>query len=217
MILHAEKMYISLRVTIMTLEKKGVFSLFILGLSFSSILSCTIESSGISVKTYREPVAVIETAEQQRQDMMQAIQRMNQVTENSVFTEKTGVPEYIVSAGDVIAVIYWTPSRDEGFKQNTYTTTVRPDGKISFIFGDDIVVGGRTCQEIDDNLTELARKYMRDPRFEVIVKEYKSKSASLFGQINILQQGTSGPGKYPLLGKTRVLDLIVTAGGVISG
>jgi len=201
----------------MTFEKKGVFSLFILGLSFSCILSCTVESPGISVKTYREPAAVIQAADKQQKEMMLAIQRMNQVTENSVFTEKKGVPEYIVGAGDIISVIYWTPSRDEGFKQNTYTTTVRPDGKISFIFGDDIVVGGRTCQEIDDNLTELARKYMRDPRFEVIVKEYKSKSASLFGQINILQQGTSGPGKYPLVGKTRVLDLIVTAGGVISG
>ncbi len=109
------------------------------------------------------------------------------------------------------------PSRDEGFKQNTYTTTVRPDGKISFIFGDDIIVGGRTAREIDDILTGLAKKYMRDPRIEVVVKEYKSKSASLFGQINILQQGTSGPGRYPLHGKTRVLDLIVTAGGVISG
>lgn len=205
------------RVTTMTFRKRDVLFLFILNAAFFCIASCTIESPGISVKTYREPAAVIEAADKQQQEMMQAIQRMNQVTENTVFTEKKGVPEYIVGPGDVISVIYWTPSRDEGFKQNTYTTTVRPDGKISFIFGDDIVVGGHTCGEIDDRLTELTRKYMRDPRIEIIVKEYKSKSASLFGQINILQQGTSGPGKYPLYGKTRVLDLIVTAGGVISG
>ncbi|MHB9099411.1 MAG: polysaccharide biosynthesis/export family protein [Syntrophales bacterium] len=146
---------------------------------------------------------------------------MNQVTENTVFTEKAGVPEYIVGPGDVLSIIYWTPSRDEGFKQNTYTTTVRPDGKISFIFGDDIIVGGRTAREIDDTLTELAQKYMRDPRIEVVVKEYKSKSVLLSGQINIVQFqqgiGISGPGKYPLYGKTRVLDIIVSAGGVITG
>jgi polysaccharide export outer membrane protein len=203
--------------TTMTSRTWRLLSLRILVISFFFIQSCTIEAPGISVKTYREPTVVIEATEKQQKEMTQAIQRMNQVTENTVFTEKTGVPEYIVDPGDVISIIYWTPSRDEGFKQNTYTTTVRPDGKISFIFGDDIIVGGRTAREIDDTLTALAQKYMRDPRIEVVVKEYKSKSAALFGQINILQQGTSGPGKYPLYGKTRVLDLIVGAGGVISG
>ena len=199
----------------MSFGKRNRLSILIV--SSLCIASCTVESPGIPVKTYREPAVVIEAAEKQQREMTQAIQRMNQVTENTVFTEKTGVSEYIVDPGDLLSIIYWTPSRDEGFKQNTYTTMVRPDGKISFIFGDDIIVGGRTLQEIDDILTGLTKKYMRDPRIEVVVKEYKSKSAALFGQINILQQGTSGPGRYPLYGKTRVLDLIVTAGGVISG
>ena len=175
------------------------------------------EAPGIPVKTYREPPAVIKAMEKQQQEILQAIQKMNQVTENSVFTERAGVPEYVVGPGDVISILYWTPSREEGFKETTYTTIVRPDGNISFIFGDDIFVGGRTAREIDDILTKSAEKYMRHPRIEVIVKEYKSKSVLLSGQINVLQQGTSGPGKYPLLGKTRVLDVIVTAGGVITG
>ena len=201
----------------MTFRKRDVLFLSILNVSFFCIASCTIEAPGISVKTYREPAVVMDAAEKEQQEMTEAIQQMNLVKENSAFTEKAGVPEYIIGPGDVISILYWTPSRDEGFKQTTYTTTVRPDGKISFIFADDIVVSGRTAREIDDILTGLAQKYMRDPRIEVVVKEFKSKSCLLFGQINILQQGTSGPGKYPLVGKTRVLDLIVSAGGAISG
>jgi polysaccharide export outer membrane protein len=181
------------------------------------IPSCTIESPGVSVKTYREPATLSEAVEKERQEMTEAIQKMNLVTENSVFTEKKGVPEYIVGPGDVVSILYWVPSREEGFRQNTYTTVVRPDGKISFVFADDIPVSGRTAGEIDDILTELSQKYMREPRIEVVVKEFRSKSVLLSGQINILQQGTSGPGKYPLYGKTRVLDIIVTAGGVIAG
>lgn len=88
---------------------------------------------------------------------------------------------------------------------------------ISFIFADDVKVRGYTAREIDDILTEVAKTYMRNPRLEVTVKEFKSKNVLLFGQINILQQGTSGPGRYSLLGKTRVLDIIVNAGGVVSG
>ena len=180
--------------------------------------SCTLEAPGIPVKTYREPAIVLDTAERQQQKMTEAIKQMSSAKENSVFTEKYGVPEYIVGPGDVISINYWTTSRDEGFKQTAYTTTVRPDGRISFIYADDIKVSGYTAGEIDGILTGLSQKYMRDPRIEVVVKEHRSKSALLFGQINFLQQtAASGPGKYPLLGKTRVLDLIVTAGGAVSG
>ncbi len=52
---------------------------------------------------------------------------------------------------------------------------------------------------------------------EVLVKEYKSKYATLFGQINQLPTGTSGPGRYPLMTKTSVIDLISKAGGPITG
>jgi protein involved in polysaccharide export with SLBB domain len=201
----------------MTFRARRLLSLVILIFLFFCMQSCTIEAPGVSVKTYREPAVVSDAAQREQQEMAQAIQQMSRTGENSVFTEKAGAPEYIVGPGDVISIFYWSPSRDEGFKQTTYTTTVRPDGKISFIFADDIPVSGRTAQQIDDILTGMAQKYMRDPRIEVVVKEFKSKRVLLFGQINILQQGTSGPGKYPLLGKTRVLDLIVTAGGVISG
>ena len=180
--------------------------------------SCTLEAPGIPVKTYREPAIALKAEERQQQEMTEAIKRLSSIKENTVFTEKYGSPEYIIGPGDVISISYWTPSRDEGFKQTIFTATVRPDGRISFIFADDIPVSGYSAREIDDILTGAAQKYMRDPRIEVVVKEFKSKSALLFGQINSLQQtANSGPGKYPLLGKTRVLDLIVAAGGAISG
>ena len=203
--------------TTMTFRAKRLLSLLIPIISFFSMQSCTVEAPGISVKTYREPAIVSEAADRQQKEMTEAIRQMSSIKENSVFTEKYGVPEYIVGPGDVITINYWTPSRDEGFKQSIYTTAVRPDGKISFIFADDIKVSGYTAGEIKNILTGLAQKYMREPRIEVMVKEYKSKGTLLFGQINILQQGTSGPGRYPLLGKTKVLDLIVSAGGAISG
>ena len=200
----------------MTFSARRLFSFLIVLVPFF-LSSCTVEAPGISVKTYREPAAVSDLEQRQQKEMTEAVQQMSKVQGNSVFTEKYGVPEYLVGPGDVLAINYWIPSREEGFKQSQYTTTVRPDGRISFIYADDILVGGHTASEIKKTLTELAQKYMREPRIEVMVKEFKSKGALLFGQINILQQGTSGPGRYPLFGKTRVLDLIVTAGGAISG
>ena len=94
---------------------------------------------------------------------------------------------------------------------------VRPDGKISYMYGDDIPVNGKTVYEIQELLRADLKKYFRNPRLEVLVKEYKSKTATLFGQINVLPTGTSGPGRYPLTGKTTMIDLISKAGGAITG
>jgi len=193
-----------------------------------SACSTTLEAPGIRVKEFKEPTA-LSPAELQAQQQKEAeeIVRLSQVKENSVFTERNRVPEYIIGPGDVLTINMWLPYSftsadryrffEEGFKQTTYTLLVRQDGKISYLFGDDIPVSGLTVTELRTLLTNQLKTYIRNPRFELFVKEYRSKSALLFGQINILQQGISGPGKYPLMGKTTVLDLIVIAGGAISG
>lgn len=207
------------------------------GCSFLGYISCfvllfvsscaTFEAPGIPVKAFKEPSAISpseQEAAQQRE--IEEISKMSQVTENSAFTQKRGIPEYLIGPGDVLTINFWISTSiasgalsrsEEGFKQNTYTVVVRQDGKISYLFGDDISVAGHTTSEIREILTNQLKTYIRNPRIEVIVKEYKSKSALLFGQINILQTGTSGPGKYPLTGRTTILDLIVSAGGPISG
>jgi protein involved in polysaccharide export with SLBB domain len=217
-------------------EKKSVFKmrkiylLIVLTFTFHLILACstTFEAPGIRVKDFREPSSV-QSAEMQAQQQKEAeeVVRLSQIKENSVFTERNGIPEYIIGPGDILTVNLWIPSSastgdrnrffEEGFKQNTYTMIVRQDGKVSYLFGDDIPVSGLTVNEFKTILTNQVKTYIRNPRIELFVKEYKSKYALLFGQINILQQGTSGPGKYPLIGKTTVLDLIVAAGGAISG
>lgn len=148
--------------------------------------------------------------------MAEEVIRMSTVTENSVFTERRGVPEYKIGPDDLLTITLW-----DGDKSTPYTTVVRPDGKISYSYMDDITVAGHTSHEVDEMLTNALKKYIRNPRIDVVVKEYRSKTALLFGQINRLDTAISGigtgPGKYPLTGKIRILDLIVMAGGPISG
>ncbi len=207
-------------------RNRCIFVTYILAIMLSFLLSCG--TSGISVKELEEPSDYITGLSELQQKALEAeIIVMSRVTQNSVFTEEMGVPEYIIGPGDVLIINHWVPYTitigtadrpfEEGFKHSAYTVTVRPDGKISYMLGDDILVSGYTAQEVDDILTNELKKYIKHPRLEVVVKEYKSKSALLFGQINILQVGTSGPGKYNLTGKTTILDLIVRAGGAISG
>ena len=174
--------------------------------------SCTFEAKGIPVKEFISPAAAKEGDVNQKKEMEEEIVRMSRATENSVFTERRGMPEYKIGPGDVLTITFW-----DGAKPMLHNTVVRPDGKISYSYMDDIAVAGRTSHEVDEILTSALKEYIRTPRVDVVVKGYNSKSALLFGQINRLQTGISGPGKYPLTGKTRILDLIVMAGGPIAG
>ncbi|MDO9529346.1 MAG: polysaccharide biosynthesis/export family protein [Syntrophales bacterium] len=192
-----------------------ILALFI-GFSVMFISSCTFEARGIPVKEFRPTKAAEEADMQRKKEMEKEVARMSQVTENSVFTERRGVPEYKIGPGDVLIITFW-----EGAKSVPYTTLVRPDGKISYSYMDDIQVAEHTSHEVDEILTNALKKYIRNPRIDVVVKEYRSKTALLFGQINRLDTSIAGigtgPGKYPLTGKTRILDFIVMAGGPISG
>jgi polysaccharide export outer membrane protein len=182
------------------------------GFSVMLLSSCTFEARGIPVKEFR-PTKEAEAADiKQKKEMEKDIIMMSRVTENSVFTERRDIPEYRIGPDDVLTITFW-----DGAKSTPYNAVVRPDGKISYSYMDDITVTGCTCHEVDEILTNALKKYIREPRIDVVVKEYKSKSALLFGQINRLETGISGPGKYPLKGKTRILDLIVIAGGPIAG
>lgn len=209
-------------------RSRKFFQFFILYAMILSLCACVIEAGGIPVKTYRPPAADTALYEKQQKEMLAEISVMSQVKKNSVFTERRGIPEYIIGPGDVLTLNYWMPYSSystaprgmetaEGFTLNTFSVTVRPDGKISYSFGDDIPVGGHTAAEVREILLRGVRDYIKNPRLEVNVKEYKSKSILLFGQINNLQTGVSGPGKYPLTGRTTALDLIVSAGGPITG
>lgn len=181
----------------------------IAGLIFLSLYwsGCANSPHIIPVTEYKEQLREIPS---RSKEMLEEISRMSRVMKNHVFTEEQGVPEYIIGPGDVLEVTCW-----EGTKPVKYQTSVRPDGCISYSFLDDIKVSGFTARQVDQALTERLTRYIKNVRIDLLILKHESKSALLFGEINILQlqAGKSGPGNYTLREKTTILDLIVEAGG----
>ncbi|MGD9081698.1 MAG: FG-GAP-like repeat-containing protein, partial [Desulfobacterales bacterium] len=128
--------------------------------------------------------------------------------ENAVFATVNGIEEYKVGPGDLIEITYWeanTPKKEE--------IVIRPDGKISFGFVEDLYINGLTISQLDNLLTKHIRKYLRKPRLDVIVKEYNSKTITLLGAVKYRSQANTGPGKYTLRGKTTLIESLTKAGG----
>jgi len=124
-----------------------------------------------------------------------------EVENNNVFTTVSGIPEYKIGPGDVLEITLW-----KGSAPTRELITVKPSGKISFNMADDLYVNGFTASQVDDMLTGRFAKYIRTPRVDVIVKEYKSKFVTVLGPGAGWGGRTSG-GKNYLTGRTTIVEI----------
>ncbi len=143
-------------------------------------------------------------------DELKAIASLSRSRGNKTFTEIRGIPEYRVGPLDKLEIISHV-----GDHVSSDTVTVDNRGRISYSFIDDMEVSGLTPSQIDSVLTEKLSAFIKNPRIDIIVKEFKSKSATILGELASLRAttGIAASGRIFLEGKTRLMDLIALAGG----
>jgi polysaccharide biosynthesis/export protein len=110
--------------------------------------------------------------------------------------------DYVIGPDDVLMVIFW---REQDLSSEV---AVRPDGKISLPLLNEIQASGLTPEELRNNLTKAANRYVEDPAVTIVVKAINSRKVFITGEV-------AKPGPYPLSGPTTVLQMIATAGGVL--
>jgi polysaccharide biosynthesis/export protein len=110
-------------------------------------------------------------------------------------------PEYRLGPGDVLEVTVL------GNADLSRTATIQPAGTIGLPLLNEVAVAGLTVAEVQRNLTALLGKdFLVNPQVEVRVKEYNSQFVLVVGEVNT-------PGRKALRGSTRLIDLLVEAGG----
>lgn len=110
-------------------------------------------------------------------------------------------PDYVIGPLDQLSVVFWRE------KDLSADVLVRPDGKISLPLLNDIQASGLTPEQLRQNVTEAAKRYIADPNASVVVRQINSRKVFITGEV-------ARPGEYPLPGPTTILQLIAIAGGV---
>jgi protein involved in polysaccharide export with SLBB domain len=116
-------------------------------------------------------------------------------------TQQVYVEDTTLGAGDMFEV--------RVFRQDDMTGTysVSSEGTISFPLVGVVAVAGKTPAQIERELRDrLADGYLQDPQVSVLVKEYKSKKVSVFGQVR-------EPGTFGYAEGMTVVDAVAQAGG----
>jgi polysaccharide export outer membrane protein len=83
---------------------------------------------------------------------------------------------------------------------------VRPDGKISLPMLGELQAAGVTALQLQLQISEKLRDYVRNPQVNVIVQEIKSRTFNVVGKVG-------KPGAFELDKPTTVLDALAVAGG----
>ena len=109
--------------------------------------------------------------------------------------------EYQVGSGDVLEV------EVIGNDDLSRLPTVQTNGAILLPLLGEVQVAGLTVGEIQRKVTSLLEKdYLVNPQVVVKVSQYNSQYVSVVGEVN-------SPGRKPLRGRTRLIDVLVEAGG----
>ena len=115
--------------------------------------------------------------------------------ENTAFKEVAGSPAYRIGRGDNLSVTIWYTAGPQEFK-----TRVSPAGTVSFDVVEEAPVAGLTILEAKSLITNILKRYIRNPRVTVVVSEFASRSVTVVGP--------DGPRSVSLQGRTTLLDLL---------
>ena len=129
-------------------------------------------------------------------------------TKQQEFLKSQSMPEYKIGPGDILKIVFW-----KQFSADEYEVLIRPDGTLSLFMVDDLPVGGLTLPELDRLLTEKLSRYFKNPRIDIMIKEFHSQEVMILGAINSLVRQPTGPGIYVLRKPTNIVELLTIAGG----
>lgn len=110
------------------------------------------------------------------------------------------VDQYCVGESDTLRVVVWKEPDLSG------SVVVRPDGQISMPLIRNVQVAGLTTTQIEQQIADKLKEFVKNPQVTVTVQEVRSQKAYVTGEV-------AKPGAYPLLAPTTILQVIAQAGG----
>jgi polysaccharide biosynthesis/export protein len=109
--------------------------------------------------------------------------------------------EYLLIPGDTVFVRVFNQENLSG------RTKVRPDGRITVPFVNDVEAAGHTTTELAKTLSTMLKEYLNQPVVTVSLEEVGLTTISVLGEV-------TKPGIYPVERGQGVLRALAAAGGL---
>ncbi len=112
----------------------------------------------------------------------------------------SAVKEYIIGDDDVLHISVW---QNPDLEQDAI---VRPDGRISFPLIGDVQATGLTITQLDENITQKLKEYLKYPQVSISIKKLGGQKVMVLGEVQT-------QGVYAVTGAKTAIEAISLAGG----
>ncbi len=109
-------------------------------------------------------------------------------------------PQVLLGPGDTIEIKF--PFHSE----LNETVIIRPDGKIALQMVDEVQAAGITPEQLDETLTKLYSKEIRNSSLTVITRNLVNQRVFVGGEVG-------RPGTVPIQGRLTAMEAVILAGG----
>jgi polysaccharide export outer membrane protein len=121
---------------------------------------------------------------------------------SALFSAESSMQEYVIGPGDKLNIQVW------GHPDLDCNVEVSGSGDFSFPLIGKVHSGGMSVFDLEKQLVQkLTDGYLVSPHVRVGIVEYKNQKVYLFGAVQ-------KPGSYAIKGKTTILELISSMGGI---
>ncbi|MBC2713700.1 MAG: polysaccharide export protein [Desulfobacteraceae bacterium] len=108
---------------------------------------------------------------------------------------------FLIGPEDELEISAW---KDESLTKNV---VIRPDGKFSFPLIGEVMAGGRTVDELSQEVEKRVRSYVPDARVTVMLTKVSSPKVYIVGKVD-------NPGVYLMGRPITVMQALSMAGGL---
>jgi len=113
--------------------------------------------------------------------------------------------DYLIGPGDILDLTVF------GHGDLSQTLVVQADGSVIFPLVGRTVAAGKNTRDLAAELANvLGRAYVRDPQVTLTVREYRSQTVLVAGEV-------AHPGSYPLAAGASIVEILARAGPVSVG
>lgn len=110
---------------------------------------------------------------------------------------------YVLGPDDQISV--WALGIPE---ISQHTVRIDPNGNIDLPMLGSVHAGGRTTQQLRDDLVNRLKEYVQQPEVTISISEFKSQPVSVIGDVN-------EPGVHQITGPKNLIEVLSLAGGLL--
>ncbi|NQT95957.1 MAG: polysaccharide biosynthesis/export family protein [Candidatus Omnitrophica bacterium] len=122
------------------------------------------------------------------------------ISASEIEQKEWSLENYVIDSGDVLEISVWQ------VEELSRKVVVRPDGNISYPLIGEVVTGGKTVEDLTQDISDKLKTYIKAPKVSVIITQFGGKKIVVLGEV-------ANKGIIRFTEPIRIMEVLALSGG----